>query len=496
MGISEGQIMSNFIATLHASSRLHCTVTATVLVTGILLATHEARLCASDPLRPKSTNNTGPLLTSDLATVPEVSLLEPLTKEAMSKAADGLWQTWEKILQMDQKKTDAFMHLLLVKRADLAGLPFTLGDACRMNPERGHRFQAALGTFRQALQAQASFGNIAGSGSGSRPGSATASTTVAQIAGASHAKAAEEFWEKYGQTAHNEDLAAARPGNSTNDDLIRARLAALQQIIGPESPSMRTGMVKFLGRVQHAEATRALAKLAIFSAEEEVRGPALVALKIRRDKDYTDILQQGLRYPYPAVVQRTSEAMIYLERHDLVGELVSLLDEPDPRLPIRKEMNGKKVPLVRELVRVNHLRNCLLCHPPVVRDQVKRDVTTGAIPIPGRLLPDSVVYYKDPTPDIFVRADVTYLRQDFSLMQPVAGAHSWPETQRFDFLVRSRVLSTEEAKLYTEALMPRERGALSPYQRAVLEALRGLTGRNAAPTAEAWRLMLELKQKG
>ena len=42
------------------------------------------------------------------------------------------------------------------------------------------------------------------------------------------------------------------------------------------------------------------------------------------------------------------------------------------------------------------------------------------------------------------------------------------------------------------ALAAGEPGTPSPYQRAALAALRDLTGRDAAPTAEAWRKLLDL----
>ena len=41
-----------------------------------------------------------------------------------------------------------------------------------------------------------------------------------------------------------------------------------------------------------------------------------------------------------------------------------------------KEMEGKKVPVVREMVRINHHRNCLLCHAPAVIDEVSDQVTS------------------------------------------------------------------------------------------------------------------------
>lgn len=87
---------------------------------------------------------------------------------------------------------------------------------------------------------------------------------------------------------------------------------------------------------------------------------------------------------------------------------------------------------------------------------------------------------------------MTYLRQDFSALQAVADANPWPEMQRFDFLVRSRVLSDEEAAAYRQKLEPRERNEFSPYQRDALAALRELTGRDTEPTPEAWRRLLKL----
>src|SRR5262249_47963590 len=96
------------------------------------------------------------------------------------------------------------------------------------------------------------------------------------------------------------------------------------------------------------------------------------------------------------------------------------------------------------------------------------------------------------SPDVLVRVDVTYLRQDFSLFQPVANAHPWPEMQRFDFLVRTRELTDEEADTYREAFAKRELGRPSPYHRAVLTALRELSGLDTEPTPEAWRRLLKL----
>ena len=224
-----------------------------------------------------------------------------------------------------------------------------------------------------------------------------------------------------------------------------ALIAALMQVLAPESVAMRKGLVKYLAGTSRAEATRALAKLAIFSGEDEVRNPAIEALKVRREKDYTEVLLRGLRYPLPAVAKRATEAMTRLERADLVPELVSFLEEPDPRAPIIKDVGQKKVPVVRELVRINHHRNCLMCHAPAVPNEVPAQVTTVGVPRPDQPLPSPSDGYNNSIPEVLVRLDVTYLRQDFSLLQPVADANPWPEMQRFDFLVRDRVLTGDEA---------------------------------------------------
>ncbi len=148
--------------------------------------------------------------------------------------------------------------------------------------------------------------------------------------------------------------------------------------------------------------------------------------------------------------------------------------------------------MVRELVRVNHARNCLLCHSPGNTDGVLADTLKAPIPLPTEALSSPVNGYQSSSPDLLARIDVTYLRQDFSLMQPVDDPSPWPEMQRFDFLVRTRPVSETEAAEYREKLDKREPGRPSAYQAAALGALRELTGKDAAPTAEAWRKVLDL----
>jgi hypothetical protein len=154
--------------------------------------------------------------------------------------------------------------------------------------------------------------------------------------------------------------------------------------------------------------------------------------------------------------------------------------------------------VVRELVKLNHHHNCLLCHAPGANhhldpdspNNVQQEPLTAAIAVPGESLPAPSQGYRAQPHDLVVRLDVTYLRQDFSLMLHVPDAHPWPALQRFDFLVRSRVLSESDAAVYQEKLAKQGPGAVTPYERAILSALRELTGRDTEPTAAAWRKVL------
>src|SRR5690606_39002704 len=94
---------------------------------------------------------------------------------------------------------------------------------------------------------------------------------------------------------------------------------------------------------------------------------------------------------------------------------------------------------VRELVRINHFRNCLLCHPPSFNPQ---DKVRG--PIPSTDQPLTTVQYYGPKGEFFVHADVTYLHQDFSVQLPVENHGPWPAVQRFDFVVRERIARPDE----------------------------------------------------
>lgn len=87
---------------------------------------------------------------------------------------------------------------------------------------------------------------------------------------------------------------------------------------------------------------------------------------------------------------------------------------------------------------------------------------------------------------LFVRADITYLRQDFSLVQPVTNSGKWPGFQRFDYLLRTRQATAQEVKLLQG--LQKEKKLSDPYSQrdAVLFALREITKMDRGSQYESW----------
>jgi hypothetical protein len=411
----------------------------------------------------KAPSRLPPPLNEDLAKVLELTLGEPVAKDLpKEKAMEETAHIIAKINHLNQPINDGFMIALVAHRSDLRGMPFLMGEECRTREEQSRLFSGISDRVNQLVSAVRA------------PGS----TDVSHVL--------------YDRTKQARDHFAT----ANEDSFQRAAVAAVMQILMPESERVRIGLAKYLARTPHIDASKALAKLAIFSPEDEVRSAAIEGLKLRREKDYTEILMQGFRYPLPAVSKRAADALVKLERKDLFANLIEVLAAPDPRLPVTEKRDGKELTFVRELVRVNHHRNCLLCHAPGNTENLPDGILTVAVPLPTEPLPKpSQGGYQStppPSPDIVVRLDMTYLRQDFSLMMPVSDAHPWPEMQRFDFLVRTRTLTAAEAQAYEPCCEDQEPGRLSPYHRSALYALRELTGRDTEPTPAAWRKLLKL----
>ena len=72
-----------------------------------------------------------------------------------------------------------------------------------------------------------------------------------------------------------------------------------------------------------------------------------------------------------------------------------------------------------------------------------------------------------------VRADVVYFRQDFSVMHRVEKPNKWPAIQRFDYLVRARVIDAEEAQKRIEKAQAQKTYPQREALRWALEMLKG-----------------------
>src|SRR5262249_33703033 len=161
-------------------------------------------------------------------------------------------------------------------------------------------------------------------------------------------------------------------------------------MLAAESAEVRLSLVNYLQQGGGRGATAALAKQAVFDLDPEVRARARYALKGHAAEHYTPVLLDALRYPWAPVAERAAETLPDLKAREPVPQLVRLLDEPDPTAPFLKAVDGRETPVVRELVRVNHFRNCLLCHAPSAGG---RDELRGRIPVPGAPIPDSRTLY-------------------------------------------------------------------------------------------------------
>jgi hypothetical protein len=244
----------------------------------------------------------------------------------------------------------------------------------------------------------------------------------------------------------------------------------LTQMLQAENTPLRLLLVEMLADIKGKEAGEALARRALFDLAPEVREKAVEALAKRPAAEYVSVLVSGFRWPWAPVADHAAEAIEAIKPPEAFLELVSKAEKPDPSLP-RQSADGKSL-MVTELVRINHLSNCVVCHAP---SSAPNDLVRGQAPIPGE---ETVQPYYGGNEGFFVRADVTFLRQDFSVPQPVLNPYKWPGIQRFDYLLRDRKATPAELKLYNAAKGKKQ--DTYPQREALLSAMRTMV--EARPT--------------
>jgi hypothetical protein len=98
------------------------------------------------------------------------------------------------------------------------------------------------------------------------------------------------------------------------------------------------------------------------------------------------------------------------------------------------------------------------------------------VALPGRLANDLVNI------EIMVRADVTYLRQDFSVAFVRERGHLPRDSQRIDYVVRTRPATPEEISAEKQAT---DKPLQYPQRDAVLFALQKLESKNKNLVAQS-----------
>jgi hypothetical protein len=367
-------------------------------------------------------------------------------------------EAWQSLVHKVQDQRDKFLDGLVAKRLDLAGLPFRKDKDCQLGPE------PARALDKSSQEVRRRFARFLGPADPHRtpdpesPGSPAAATLAVY-----YQLLLEPHWRN------------------------PASAPALEQILTGAPAPVRLGLVQYFRFPADSPDGAVLARRAVFDPSAEVRREAVVGLSYRPAGEYLPVLLSGLRYPWPPANYHAAEALVALGAGEAVPDLVRVLAEPDPCAPFEVEEGSRRVPAVRELVRLNHHGSCLLCHAPSFErdDPVRAPVPSPLEPLP----PPTRMYYgggRAGAGNLFVRADVTYLRQDFSEVLPVKNPGPWPDRQRFDFLVRVRQLTADEARAW------RGRGPLAdslpvPASRqAAAYALRQMTGLEGGFTAESW----------
>jgi hypothetical protein len=392
----------------------------------------------------------------DVSEIAFEALLHPC--EHASGAAAHCVATLNKIRRLDRERLNGFQDAIERYRPDLKDLPFTGAAEAGMTPERRaieREFGLAWLAFRRGTSNPLAF----------------ASPLVAQPPDDS-----------------GERLMWPKPGLRSGDELRAIADLAMHRLFHLDGEH-RLNLVQILQSLPDERVSPRLAHVAVFAPESEVREAAVASLLVRRSGAYEYVLVRNLTHPLPQIVQNAADALIKLQVED------PYYLEPIARLLKYEEVRDfgtaeEPVRSVKEVVKLNHLRNCMLCHPPSSQAHFSNDNALNAnVPNPREKLSTPMQIsggYGAADLAQAIRFDVSYLRPDFSLTLPVdekTHAGVWPDRQRFDFLVRRRRLTSAEYKAYEKS-----RPFLPPNatRAAALHILRELTGYDDEPDVDRW----------
>ena len=345
----------------------------------------------------------------------------------------------------------------LSEREDLQALPLTMDDQCRVNREEAN----AISSVSRKL------GRLISEASGGARGVALRNSGNAAL----RSKAIKE----------NQDKALAQLRKLVRPDSHPQYLKTTDQILQAQHWQDRLELVNTLKGTDNSTAINLLAKRAKYDLSSDVRMSATNALAEFSRDQYRAELLAGLAYPWHVVAQHSAEALVRLDDKKAIPELVEMLDLPHPTAPVEIEPDKFVQPT---LVAINHMRNCLLCHEPSLS---RRDRTTGTVPNWDSPIPQQ--YYAHRHPDfVSVRADITYLKQDFSVVQPVVDHGLWPDKQRFDFVVQQKPLTPSKA-IRIKKKFDR---AKNRNREAIVFALKKLSNlRPEDNSSESWKAILK-----
>ena len=349
----------------------------------------------------------------------------------------------------------------LFERDDLLALPLTMDDQCRVSDEETLAIKAASNTLGRLLS-EASSGPLG------------AILRNSSNAGLRSRKIKER--QQLALLSLQSQLGATTPESQSQF------LKTTDQILQVQHRQDRLEFVNLLkDNDNNSTATNLLAKRVKYDLSADVRMAATNALaEFPRDQYRTELLA-GLKYPWHIVAQHSAEALVRLDDKEAIPELVEMLDLPHPNAPVEIKQNEYVQPT---LVAINHMRNCLLCHAP---SQSTKDIVTGTVPNWEQRIPVQS-YANRSTEFISVRADITYLKQDFSVIQPIANHGLWPDTQRFDYVVQQTPLKRSKAN----QTMKRIAKTKNLNREAIVFALQKLTNQSPEDnSAESWKAILE-----